>query len=207
MKILIVGSGGREHAITWRLAQDETKHELYCAPGNAGTAALATNFAIGAGGIECATRIQCFSGPALYSRSGGFSVTGTSYFGCNSSGLTIHTTQYETENTPATIAFDIPVVDSSNANTGWIEVKGCGTVLFNSVSTFSDGLTVSSGATVAVNPGMRPGNGTVTVRNGATLQVAQSGTLALNGGLTLDDGAALGFNFTENMVAPVRRRG
>ena len=48
MKILIVGSGGREHAITWRLAQDETKHELYCAPGNAGTAALATNIAIGA---------------------------------------------------------------------------------------------------------------------------------------------------------------
>ena len=48
MKILVVGSGGREHAITWRLAQDETKHELYCAPGNAGTAALATNLAIGA---------------------------------------------------------------------------------------------------------------------------------------------------------------
>ena len=48
MKILVVGSGGREHAITWRLAQDETKHTLYCAPGNAGTAALATNLALGA---------------------------------------------------------------------------------------------------------------------------------------------------------------
>ncbi len=48
MKILVVGSGGREHAITWRLAQDETKHELFCAPGNAGTAGLATNLAIGA---------------------------------------------------------------------------------------------------------------------------------------------------------------
>ncbi len=43
MKILVVGSGGREHAITWRLAQDEEKHELYCAPGNAGTAEIATN--------------------------------------------------------------------------------------------------------------------------------------------------------------------
>ena len=48
MKILIVGSGGREHAITWRLAQDEVKHNLYCAPGNAGTASIATNLAIGA---------------------------------------------------------------------------------------------------------------------------------------------------------------
>ena len=48
MKILVVGSGGREHAITWRLAQDAEKHELYCAPGNAGTVALATNLAIGA---------------------------------------------------------------------------------------------------------------------------------------------------------------
>lgn len=48
MKILVVGSGGREHAIAWRLAQDEAKHEIFCAPGNAGTAGVATNLAIGA---------------------------------------------------------------------------------------------------------------------------------------------------------------
>ncbi len=52
MKILVVGSGGREHAITWRLAQDEARHELFCAPGNAGTAAIATNVAIGAEDVE-----------------------------------------------------------------------------------------------------------------------------------------------------------
>ena len=42
MKILVVGSGGREHAITWRLAQDAEKHQLWCAPGNAGMAEIAT---------------------------------------------------------------------------------------------------------------------------------------------------------------------
>lgn len=52
MKILVVGSGGREHAITWRLAQDEVRHELFCAPGNAGTSALATNLSIGAEDVD-----------------------------------------------------------------------------------------------------------------------------------------------------------
>ncbi len=48
MKILVLGNGGREHAIVWKLAQDSCHPEIYCAPGNAGTAALATNLAIGA---------------------------------------------------------------------------------------------------------------------------------------------------------------
>ncbi len=51
MKILVVGSGGREHAIAWRLSQDEEGHELYCAPGNAGTAEVATNVDIKADDI------------------------------------------------------------------------------------------------------------------------------------------------------------
>jgi phosphoribosylamine--glycine ligase len=48
MNILVVGGGGREHAIAWRLAQDSCRPALFCAPGNAGTAALATNLALSA---------------------------------------------------------------------------------------------------------------------------------------------------------------
>ena len=52
MKILVVGSGGREHAIVWRLTQDAERHVIYCAPGNAGTSAVATNVAIKAEDVE-----------------------------------------------------------------------------------------------------------------------------------------------------------
>ena len=46
MNILVIGGGGREHAIAWRLAQDFCRPTLFCAPGNAGTAALARNLPI-----------------------------------------------------------------------------------------------------------------------------------------------------------------
>ena len=38
MKLLVIGSGGREHALAWRLAQSEKVQKVYVAPGNAGTA-------------------------------------------------------------------------------------------------------------------------------------------------------------------------
>ena len=52
MKILVVGSGGREHALAWRLSKDPEGHDLYCAPGNAGTAAIAKNVPIKAEDVE-----------------------------------------------------------------------------------------------------------------------------------------------------------
>src|SRR6202047_3853178 len=38
MKVLVIGSGGREHALAWKLRQSPRVSRLYCAPGNAGTA-------------------------------------------------------------------------------------------------------------------------------------------------------------------------
>ncbi len=43
MKVLVVGSGGREHALVWKIKQSEKLTELYCAPGNPGTAELGIN--------------------------------------------------------------------------------------------------------------------------------------------------------------------
>ena len=43
MKILIIGSGGREHALVWKIAQSPLVTKVYCAPGNPGTALLAEN--------------------------------------------------------------------------------------------------------------------------------------------------------------------
>jgi phosphoribosylamine--glycine ligase len=47
MNILIIGSGGREHALAWKTAQSPLLTRLFIAPGNAGTAALGTNIPIG----------------------------------------------------------------------------------------------------------------------------------------------------------------
>ena len=46
MKILLLGSGGREHALAWKIAQSPKVEKLFIAPGNAGTSAVGENVAI-----------------------------------------------------------------------------------------------------------------------------------------------------------------
>ena len=52
MKILLLGSGGREHALAWKIAQSEKCEKLYIAPGNAGTANCGTNIPMKADDFE-----------------------------------------------------------------------------------------------------------------------------------------------------------
>ena len=46
MKVLLLGSGGREHALAWKIAQSPKIEKLYIAPGNAGTNAVGENVEI-----------------------------------------------------------------------------------------------------------------------------------------------------------------
>ena len=48
MKVLIVGGGGREHAIAWKVAESPLVDKVYCAPGNAGIEEVAECVPIGA---------------------------------------------------------------------------------------------------------------------------------------------------------------
>ena len=57
MKILVVGSGGREHALVWKIAQSPLAGEILAAPGNAGTATLARNVAVAADDIKGLVRL------------------------------------------------------------------------------------------------------------------------------------------------------
>ena len=52
MKVLLVGSGGREHAIAWKLSQSKKLTKLYCAPGNPGTAQHGENIDIADTDVE-----------------------------------------------------------------------------------------------------------------------------------------------------------
>jgi phosphoribosylamine--glycine ligase len=52
MKILVIGGGGREHALAWKLRQSPHAERIFCAPGNAGTSEIAENVAIPASDLE-----------------------------------------------------------------------------------------------------------------------------------------------------------
>jgi phosphoribosylamine--glycine ligase len=56
MKILVIGGGGREHALAWKLRQSPDAERIFCAPGNAGTAEIAENVGVLASDLEALVR-------------------------------------------------------------------------------------------------------------------------------------------------------
>ncbi|MBQ7998688.1 MAG: phosphoribosylamine--glycine ligase [Bacteroidales bacterium] len=56
MNVLVLGSGGREHAIAWKIKQSEKCEKLFCMPGNPGTALIATNLAGGVNDFDAIKR-------------------------------------------------------------------------------------------------------------------------------------------------------
>jgi phosphoribosylamine---glycine ligase len=65
MKILVIGSGGREHALTWKLRQSPQADRIFCAPGNAGTGEIAENVAIPASDLQALVRFAKENGVDL----------------------------------------------------------------------------------------------------------------------------------------------
>jgi phosphoribosylamine--glycine ligase len=65
MKILVVGSGGREHTLVWKIAQSPLADEILAAPGNAGIGELARNVPVRADDIEGLTRLAVDEGVDL----------------------------------------------------------------------------------------------------------------------------------------------
>ena len=56
MKVLLVGAGGREHALAWRLRQEDPSIQIVAAPGNPGIAELAECLPIGASDVDALVR-------------------------------------------------------------------------------------------------------------------------------------------------------
>ena len=65
MKVLVVGGGGREHALVWKIAQSPLVQKVYCAPGNAGTANVAENIDISADNIDLLLQFATVTGIGL----------------------------------------------------------------------------------------------------------------------------------------------
>ena len=91
-------------------------------------------------------------------------------------------------------------------NTPSFTVAGSGKVLVNSATTKSSAeppVTVTDTATLALKPGAVLTKNSITVNEGATFEVAQSGTVSIEGTLSPVSGATLAFNFTDRKLAPV----
>ena len=126
--------------------------------------------------------------------------------------LTLDTKTHTIEITSDTVRRGIcGYTANTSASSGAVTIIGAGRVvvdydvnkLTSKAAEKSNPFTVLDTATLALKPGSNIGTGQVSVTNGATLAICESGTVTLNGGLALADGASLAFNFTESANPPV----
>ena len=81
MQVLVIGGGGREHALVWKIKQSPRVKKIYCAPGNAGTGEIAENIAIAADDIKSLLEFSFSrmdaSGNALFNSTGHYGLVNT----------------------------------------------------------------------------------------------------------------------------------
>ena len=65
MRVLVIGSGGREHALAWKIAQSPLVKKVFCAPGNAGTVNVAENIDIPSDNIDALLQFATVTGIGL----------------------------------------------------------------------------------------------------------------------------------------------
>jgi phosphoribosylamine--glycine ligase len=65
MRVLVIGSGGREHALAWKIAQSPLVKKVFCAPGNAGTANVAENIDIHSDNVDALLQFATVTGIGL----------------------------------------------------------------------------------------------------------------------------------------------
>jgi len=119
----------------------------------------------------------------------------TALYNIDNTTVTLNTTKYGTASTPATITVSGVLQDRDTSKNwkGKLDIRGCGKIVMNSVSTYSNGTDVNDTATLAINAGKQAGTGLITVANGATLSLPQTGTVTLGGNLTLNASSTLEF--------------
>jgi hypothetical protein len=173
-----------------------------------GTADSSVNWEIGAAGISGAKRFVVSNAGGSYATikaAANFTVSATIV---QYKSLTLDTAGYTITlgaNTPVKAGGILPA-----SSAGLTTIAGSGTVVANydvdDLSTLAGSkvgkFTVANGATLALKPGSNLGTGSLTVADGGTLKVAESGAVTLGGDLILNDGATLAFNWTKRAVAP-----
>ena len=125
--------------------------------------------------------------------------------------LTLDPAGYEITLGTNTSAQSGGILGGASGENGLTSVIGTGKVIVNynvdnlttAAAYKTHPFTVKSGATLALVTGANIGTGLLTVEDGGTLEIAESGTVTHNGNLSLENGAALAFNFTDRKTAPV----